>query len=185
MNAREGKLRVDVTGNRSSQKWTRKQLFGRILWSGAELLFRLSPRPFWWIRNCLLRTFGAEIGRDVRIFPSVRVTIPWNIKIGDGVGIGDRAILYALGSIIIEDRATVSQGAHLCAGSHDLRDPMMRLLKEPIHIRCDAWVCADAFVGPGVVVGERSIVGARGVVVRDVAPDTVVAGNPATKVSIR
>ena len=158
---------------------------GRLLWSIVSLGFRLSPRPFWAWRNFLLRLFGAQVGAKTRIFPSVKITIPWHITIGNEVGIGNNVTLYALGLIKIGDRATISQGAHICAGSHDYLDPKMRLLKEPIVIGNDAWVCADAFVGPGVVVGESSVVGARGVVMRHVDPDTVVAGNPAIKVGLR
>ncbi|MBC7492639.1 MAG: putative colanic acid biosynthesis acetyltransferase, partial [Novosphingobium sp.] len=49
----------------------------------------------------------------------------------------------------------------------------------------DVWLCADCFVGPGVTVGADAIVGARAVVMRDVAPGTIVAGNPARVVSHR
>ena len=55
----------------------------------------------------------------------------------------------------------------------------MPLLKPPIGIGDQAWICADAFVGPGVVVGEGAVVGARAVVTKNVEPWTVVAGNPA------
>jgi putative colanic acid biosynthesis acetyltransferase WcaF len=61
----------------------------------------------------------------------------------------------------------------------------MPLLKLPIEIGADAWVCADAFIGPDVVIGERVIVGARAVVMKDVAADLVVAGNPARKIGKR
>ncbi|MFD0982572.1 acyltransferase [Tropicimonas aquimaris] len=44
----------------------------------------------------------------------------------------------------------------------------------------DAWVCADAYIGPGVTIGGRAIVGARAVATRDVAENTIVVGNPAT-----
>ncbi|MBV7258516.1 putative colanic acid biosynthesis acetyltransferase [Erythrobacter crassostreae] len=127
----------------------------------------------------LLRLFGAKIGANAHIYPSVRITIPWNIDIGDEAGVGDGAILYALGPITIGARATVSQGAHLCAGSHDISDSARRLLKPPIEIGSDAWVCADAFVGPGVTIGQGSIAGARAVVTKDVDPGVIVAGNPA------
>lgn len=127
----------------------------------------------------LLRAFGAKIGRQVHIYPSVRVTIPWNIEIGDQAAVGHNSILYALGPICIGARATVSQNVHLCAGSHDYRDPAMPLLKLPIEIGDDAWICADAFVGPGVVVGVRSIVAARAVAVKDVPDGMIVGGNPA------
>jgi acetyltransferase-like isoleucine patch superfamily enzyme len=49
----------------------------------------------------------------------------------------------------------------------------------PIRIGRNVWIGFDACVLPGVTIGEGSIVGARSVVVEDVAPFTVVAGNPA------
>lgn len=95
---------------------------------------------------------------------------------------GDCAILYSLGVITIGDRCTISQGAHLCAGTHDIIDPARRLLKPPICVGSDSWVCADAFIGPGVTVGNGAIVGARSVVMRDVTPSVIVAGNPAREI---
>jgi len=55
----------------------------------------------------------------------------------------------------------------------------MPLVTAPIVINDGAWVCADAFIGPGVTIGEGAVVGARAVVMKDVDPWTVVAGNPA------
>lgn len=129
--------------------------------------------------------FGAKIGRNVRLHPTVRIAIPWHLTIGDQVGVGDRAILYSLGEIVLGDRCTISQGAHLCAGSHDYRDPSMPLLRLPISIGPDAWICADAFIGPDVKVGVRAIVGARAVAVSDIEPSAIVAGNPATQIKWR
>jgi putative colanic acid biosynthesis acetyltransferase WcaF len=156
-----------------------------VLWGLAHPLFRCSPRPMWAWRRILLRLFGASIGCDVHIFPSVRIAIPWTLQIGDQAAVGDYAILYSLGSISIGARATISQYAHLCAGTHDHRSPAMTLLKMPIAIGDDAWICAEAFIGPGVMVGERAIVGARAVAVRAVPPGTIVAGNPARRIGMR
>ncbi len=107
--------------------------------------------------------------------------MPWNLTIGPQSAVGDGAILYALGPISLGSRVTVSQGAHLCAGTHDWTASDRPLLKPPIVIEADAWICADAFVGPGVTIGKSSIVGARAVVMKDVVPGIVVAGNPARK----
>ena len=164
-----------------ARKWTRRELVGRVLWSLATPLFRLSPRPFWgwgW-RRMLLRVFGAKVAADVHIYPTVRITIPWNLDLGAQCTVGDQAILYALGPITIGPRTTVSQGAHLCAGTHDIAQPDRPLVKPPIFIGPDTWVAADAFVGPGVTVGAGAIVGARAVVMKDVEPGDIVAGNPA------
>lgn len=176
---------TDVQANRSAHKWSRKELAGRLLWALAHPLFALSPRPLWGWRRYLLRLFGAQVGRQVHVYPNVRISIPWNVTIGEQSAVGDRAILYALGPISIGARATISQGAHLCAGTHDYSDPTMPLLKPPIVICDDAWICADAFVGPGVTIGPRAIVGARAVVVKNVPQDAVVAGNPARFVRSR
>lgn len=170
---------LDVDANRSARKWSRREQIGRMLWGLATPLFGLSPRPLWGWRRMLLRAFGATVGKGVHVYPTARITIPWNLTLGAGCAVGDHAILYALGPITIGARATVSQGAHLCAGTHDLSQPARPLVKSPIVIGSDAWVAADAFVGPSVTVGDGAVVGARAVVMKHVEPGHVVVGNPA------
>lgn len=177
---------LDIVANRRSKKWSRSELLGRLVWEtiGAPLM-AFSPRPLWGVRRALLRLFGAHVGRDVHIYPSVKIAIPWNLRIGDFAAVGANAIIYSLGPIEIGARATISQFAHLCAGTHDYLSPTFDLLKPPIVVGADAWICANAFVGPGVRIGERAIVGACAVVTREVAPATIVAGNPARFVRAR
>lgn len=170
---------LDIEANRRAPKWTRKQLLVRTLWAFVTPLFRFSPRILWSWRNMLLRSFGARIGQGVHVYPNVQIVIPWTLTIEDQAAVGDGAILYGLGEIHIGKSATVSQNAHLCAGSHDYRRADFPLLKPPITIGEGAWICADAFVGPGVDVGAYAIVGAGSVVTKSVAAWTIVAGNPA------
>lgn len=174
-----------VAQNRASQKWTKRELAGRLAWAVMQPLFRFSPRPLWAWRRMLLKLFGAQIGRDVHIFPSVKITIPWNLSIGDASALGDRVIVYALGSITIGQRVTVSQGAHLCAGTHDWKSPAMVLQKLPITIEADAWICADAFVGPDVRIGAEAILGARAVAMKNVPERAIMVGNPARQTGTR
>jgi putative colanic acid biosynthesis acetyltransferase WcaF len=176
---------TNISANRSARKWTRKEQMGRVLWAAVLPLFQFSPRLCWGWRRFLLRRFGARIGREVQIHPKVRVEIPWNLEVGDWSAIGFDALIYNLGPIRLGQRVTVSQRAHLCAGTHDFRDAALPLLKPPIRIHDDAWICADAFVGPGVEVGPGAVVGARAVVVKDVPAWTIVAGNPAKETGQR
>jgi putative colanic acid biosynthesis acetyltransferase WcaF len=170
---------MDVEKSRNAQKWTGRQQVGRVVWAVARPAFFFSPRVgFRWWRSNLLRLFGARIGTGVFLHPTVKITMPWNLQIGDQVTIGDGVKLYALGLISIGARSTISQGVHLCAGSHDWRDPAMPLLKLPIVIGEDVWVCADAFVGPNVSIGSRAIIGARSVVMKSVEPGVLGHGNP-------
>jgi putative colanic acid biosynthesis acetyltransferase WcaF len=178
-------MKVDVSKNRKAVKYTFKELSLRVLWGGGKLVFRISPRPFFGFRRWLLRCFGAKVGQHTNIYPSALIYYPWNFSIGDDSSIGEWALVYNLGVITIGNRSTVSQRAHLCAGTHDYEDAAMPLIKPKITIGDDAWICADSFVGPGIAISDRAIVGARSVVVRDVNQSEVVAGNPSKVIKIR
>ncbi|MCG3267015.1 acetyltransferase [Yoonia sp. I 8.24] len=169
---------VDVSENRNAQKYGFTIQLRRVMWALVSPIFWWSPRPLWGWRVFLLRAFGAQIGRGVHIYPSVRITMPWRLRIDDQAAVGAHAILYALGEIHIGARATVSQYAHLCAGSHDWRQPHRPLITPEIWIGDDAWVCADAFVGPGVRIGARAILGARAVAMKDLPKGHMGVGNP-------
>lgn len=151
----------------------------RVVWGALVPLFRFSPPPCHGWRRFLLRCLGARIGAGVRIHPSVQVMFPWNLDFADHVVIGREVRLYALAPIRIARSVLVSQGVHLCAGSHDYTQPHFPIAHAPIEIASGVWLAADAFVGPGVHIGAGSVVGARAVVTKDVAPGVVVAGNPA------
>jgi putative colanic acid biosynthesis acetyltransferase WcaF len=157
----------------------------RAAWWLAQPLFRGSPRLLFGWRRFLLRLFGARIGPGVKIFPSVRITFPWNLAVGAGSVIAWKATLYNLGRLEIGERVVISQGAHLCGGNHDYEAEGFPLLKCDIGIGDDAWVAAEAFIGPGVRVGRGAVVGARAVVTGDVPEQAVVAGNPARVVKTR
>jgi putative colanic acid biosynthesis acetyltransferase WcaF len=172
-------VHLDIQGNRQAEKYTRSELARRLQWTFGRGCFRFTPRPCFAWRRFVLRLFGAQVGAQVHIYGSATIYFPWNLRIGDWSAIGEGALIYNLGLVTIGARATISHGAHVCAGTHDYLKPDLPLLKPPIEIRDQAWICADAFLGPGVVVGEGAVVGARAVVVKDVEPWTVVAGNPA------
>lgn len=170
---------VNVVENRKRKEWSNREKIGRAIWAMVYFLFRFSPRPLWGWRRVMLRVFGAKVGCHAHIYPTVKIQVPWHLEIGAYSAIGDGARIYSLGRIIIGERATISQGAHLCAGTHDISDPARPLLKLPIKIGSDAWVCADAFIGPGVTVGQGAIVGARAVAMKNVMANATVVGNPA------
>jgi putative colanic acid biosynthesis acetyltransferase WcaF len=166
--------------------WTFRQNMVRALWMvTSKVLFRPSFHNWYGWRRLLLRMFGATIGRDVRIRPTVHIEIPWNLDIREGAVVGDWAILYSLGPITIGRRAVVSQYAHLCAGTHDYHYRDFPLLRPPIIVGDGAWIAADAFVGPNVTVGAGTVVGARSSVFKDLPPNVVAVGNPAVPVKRR
>lgn len=58
-------------------------------------------------------------------------------------------------------------------GYHDLE------YSSPITIKDGCWICSSATICGGVTIGENSIVAAGSVVLRDVPPNSIVAGVPA------
>ncbi|MDZ8117739.1 hypothetical protein [Pontiella agarivorans] len=176
---------LDISENRKAQKYSPVIQIRRVLWGFGKVVFRLIPRPFYAPRRMILRVFGARVGHHANIANTATIYFPWNLEIGDWSSIGERAMIYNLGKVTIGERATVSQGAHLCAGTHDFSDPATPLLTPPITIESQVWVCADAFIGPNVTVGEGAVVGARAVAVKNVEAWSVVAGNPAEFIKTR
>lgn len=158
----------------------------RVVWNVTyTLLFRCSPRPLHNWRSFLLRCFGAKVGKGVHVYPNARIWAPWNLIIGDESGVGNGATLYSQGRISLGKRVVISQGAYICAGTHDYTKKGFPLLTKPIIIENEAWIATDAFVHPGVTIGEGSVVGARSVVTKDTPPWMVCAGFPAKPIKER
>jgi putative colanic acid biosynthesis acetyltransferase WcaF len=170
---------LDIAANRRTRNYTKGEIFRRILWGAGQLLFRFSPRPCFGWRRLVLRCFGAKIGANVNTYGSTRIYFPWNLTVGDWSALGEEAFIYNLGPVTLGEKVTISHRAQLCAGTHDYKQADLPLLKPPIIIRDQAWICADAFIGPGVTVGEGAIVGARCVVTKNVEPWAIMGGNPA------
>ena len=151
----------------------------RACWILTYFLFFRYTIPFNSLRVIVLKMFGAKVGKNVLIYPTVKIWAPWNLNIGDGAVIGPNVILYNIDNITIHDDVTISQNSHICTASHDIESPYRDLINAPIVIRKGAWVFADTFICMGVQIGQGAIVGARSVVTKTVEEYNVVAGNPA------
>lgn len=152
----------------------------RALWLVVwALLYRPSPTPFFWWRRLLLRIFGAEVGEGAHPYPSARIWAPWNLVMKAGSCLAAGVDCYCVDRIELGCGSVVSQRAFLCTATHDHREAGFQLMTGPVVIGENAWVAAEAYIGPGVTVGAGAVAGARAVVVRDVPPSAVVVGNPA------
>jgi len=129
-------------------------------------------------RGSILRVFGAKVGQRCVFARDVEIVVPWNLTIGDDVQIGEHAILYSLGMITIGDGCVLDSKAHLCAGTHDMSDPLFPLIRPPIALGDGCFVGFDAYIAPNVVLGDRTRVYPRTSVYRSTDPDTIWRGNP-------
>ena len=160
---------------------TRKAKILRLLWRIVYLCF------FYWTPNFgfnkwrlfLLRLFGAQIGKGCKVASSSHIWTPWNLSIGSYVCLGEHTEIYCVDKIKLGNHVTISQRSTLCSASHDINFLSRPLTHQPIQINDHSWICAEAFVGPGVTIGEGAVVGARAVVAKDIRAWDVVVGNPA------
>jgi putative colanic acid biosynthesis acetyltransferase WcaF len=163
----------------------RSGLIVQLWWLVQATLFRASPQVMYGFRRWLLRQFGAQIGKGVRIRPSVTIPYPWKLQIGDYSWIGDHAVLYTFANITIGQNVVISQKSYLCAGTHDYRSASFDIQAFPIVIEDEAWLAADVFVAPGVTVGKGAVVGSRSSVFGDLPQMMVCLGSPARAVRAR
>lgn len=158
----------------------------RVVWGAAWLvLARWTPPPLHAWRRLVLIAFGATVAPGARVHASVSIWLPANLELGPDTLIGPGVRLYNQGRITIGARSVVSQGAYLCASTHDIRDPDFQLVVRPVVIGKRCWVAADAFVGPGVIMADQAVLGARGALFKDAEADGVYLGNPAQFVKSR
>ena len=117
---------------------------------------------------------GAIIGTDCNICENVfienrviignRVTVKNGVQIWDGVTLGD--------DVFIGPNVTFCNDKYPRS-----RNTNFKLLET--HVLRGASIGANATILPGITIGEFSVVGAASVVTKDVAPYSVVVGNPA------
>lgn len=152
----------------------------RAVWTVAWLVFASwTPPPMHRWRIFLLRIFGGKVHWTAHVYSSASIWYPPHLTMEENSCLGSDSRCYCMAPILIKKDAVVSQGAHLCAGSHDIQDSHFQLIVKPISLGVGSWVAAEAFVGPGVTVGDRAVVGARSVLFKDAISDSVYIGNPA------
>ncbi len=163
----------------------RSAVIVQLWWIVQSSLFSMSPQFMYGWRCFLLRLFGAKIGKDVIIRPSVQITYPWKVVIGSNCWLGDNTELYSLGEIEIGNNVVVSQKSYLCAATHDYLKSTFDMVDNKITIKDEVWIASDVFIAPGVTIGKGAVVGARSSVFKDMPEGMICVGYPAKPIKPR
>ena len=152
-----------------------------------------SPRPGGRVATRLRAALGQlmldQCGDDVNIEHGAWFGSGRGVRLGDRSCIGMDALV--IGPVTIGDDVMMGPRCILLASSHRVAStdvPMNRqgfLPDRTIVIGDDVFIGAGSTILAGRSVGTGAIVGAGSVVTRDVAPWTIVAGNPAVVVRHR
>jgi acetyltransferase-like isoleucine patch superfamily enzyme len=136
--------------------------------------------------GCALRNrvLPYRNGSGVTVWEGVHIDRPSRLTLGDRVSINRGCTINAGGGIAIADDVLIGPGVVLYSQNHRYDDRGQAIREQgyelaAVTIEGNAWVAAGAVVLPGVTIGRGAVVGAGSVVTKDVAPDTLVAGNPA------
>jgi len=144
-------------------------------------------------KNCIIR-FGTIIYETAEIGDKVRMG--HNVLIREGSTVGDESLVGSSSkldgtvkvgkAVIIQSNAylphltVIEDGVFVAPNVCFTNDPYpqsKRLIG--VTVKKDAIICANSTLLAGVRVGKNAVVGAGAVVTKDVAPETVVVGNPA------
>ena len=116
--------------------------------------------------------FGGNLDKTSYLMPPIQIDFACQMKIGKGVFVNHSLTCMAAGGITIDD------GVRIVTDNHDFANRMVLRCK-PVHIGRNAWIGVGAIILPGVTIGDNAVVAAGSVVTKDVAPNTIVGGNPA------
>jgi maltose O-acetyltransferase len=140
-------------------------------------------------RGRLLRSFGAKVGRNVRVHPITVMDAGWRtLRVGDDAYIGPDCILDLSAMLEIRTGAVLAAGAavmtHQDAGASHRSPTAARVGRyvRPVTIGRYAFVGARAVILADVA--DQAVVGAGAVVTKPVAQGTTVVGVPATTVDV-
>jgi acetyltransferase-like isoleucine patch superfamily enzyme len=129
--------------------------------------------------------FSALIGRPLDagfiLIPPFYATGGADTRIGRNVFINQNCTFYDLGGLDIADDVMIGPNVSIITSGHPVSPSQRRasVVARPIVIEKNVWIAAGATIIGGVTVGENAVVAAGSVVTRDVAPNTLVGGNPA------
>jgi virginiamycin A acetyltransferase len=144
---------------------------------------------------------SASVGKKTRLSGNITlkkdVSIAWDCNLDGDVYIGEGTNMNGknnmIGDISVGKYCAIAPRAKVRTDDHPTFHPGMQVqlynkigcnmatgeAGSPVEIGHDVWICADAKILSGVTVGNGAIIGANAVVVDDVEPFSLVAGNPA------
>ncbi len=167
--------------------------YALVVWVETMLaMFFAMPR----LRSCnavkalALRSLGARIGKRPVFYPGVWIVPGRHLVVGDDVDFAPGVVVTTGGGVQIGDRVLIGYRAQILSTNHVIPPLPGKVFSSghagrPVKIGSDVWVGANCILLPGVTVGAGAVIAAGSVVTKDVAPNAIVAGNPARVIRTR
>ncbi|HEY9863960.1 MAG TPA: sugar O-acetyltransferase [Candidatus Obscuribacterales bacterium] len=132
-------------------------------------------------RQLILLELFDKIGNNLFITPPFYCDYGSYIKLGNNVYMNFNCIILDCNYVEIGDNVLLAPNVQIYAAYHPI-DPELRLtgkeLAAPIKIGNNVWIGGGAIICPGVEIGDHTTIGAGSVVVDNIPPRVLAAGNP-------
>jgi len=155
----------------------------------AELLYL----SFYYSLNHVKGIREINIGKNVKIRPTVLLRDANRIYLGDGTMLNHNNILWAgkqKAEIRIGKNVILGPNVQIIAFNHEFSDSSLLIVDQGyreanIIIGENVWIGAGSIILPGVTVGDNTIIGAGSVVTKTMPPNSICVGNPAKVIKRR
>lgn len=138
-------------------------------------------------RRGILEQMLGTVGEESLIWPPFYCSYGKNIHLGAHVFINYMCVILDNNDVRIGDHVMIGPSVQIYTAAHDLQ-AKTRIqgweVAKPITIEENVWIGGGAIILPGVTIGRNAVVGAGAVITRDVASNTVMAGNPARVIRV-
>lgn len=156
--------------------------------------YQIAAGGYWYYKMSRENAYAPKeflhYGRNVRIGAGVGIAAPERLYVSDNVCIDPLCHINAVGGCHIGNGCQIGGEAiiltveHQYTGGESLPYDPVRLVK-PVYIEDYVWIGMRASICAGVRIGEGAIIAMGSVVVEDVPPLAIVAGNPAQVLTYR
>lgn len=132
-------------------------------------------------REAILRELFGKVGENSFVGNNFHCDFGRNIRVGNNFHADYNCTMLDIGGITIGDNCLIGPDVGLYTAGHQL-EPEGRTdegYAAPIEIEDDVWIGGHCTILPGVTIGHGSVIAAGSVVICDIPPMTLAAGNPA------
>jgi galactoside O-acetyltransferase len=156
-----------------------------------------------------------KCGREVKIYPLVKIVKPEAVEIGDYSQIDDFTFIYGGqgtvigryvhiasfvsiiggGELTVGDYADIACGARILTGSDTYNGgkrmssalplEQRNVIRGKVIIEKDAFIGTNAVIHPDVTIGEGAIIGSNSLVLEDIETWSINVGSPCKKIGQR
>ncbi|MBB5636591.1 maltose O-acetyltransferase [Pedobacter cryoconitis] len=165
-------------------------LFGYACYMLVKNLFEIPPYKLNIVGS--LRIFFARLyirscGKGVAIERGA--SFSRKLTLGDHSGVGRNA--WVRGEVTIGNYVLMAPNVVILTQNHIFDRIDIPILEQgttaekPVVIEDDCWICQNVIILPGITIGKGSVIAAGAVVTKNVAPYSIMGGNPAKLIKHR